>query len=225
MEAEDSKRYVAGLAATDIRPDEQATLVGSTNGEATPLEPLVLAETPVIASAASASEATDARGSETGAESLFLSAAEISFMREMAPFIGHSPRRGIRFVNVYRLIKTGLRDFSPETFIGLNGDRLAFRALLTQLAIVTGAPKIASAYFQHQPKEEQHNVTLCSLREKLKEDPLLIGSPEWAAVDGALQRLYDLNVAANLDTGVALVTALRDMAPIAARYSFASRRW
>ena len=160
---------------------------------------------------------------DDGAESMFFSTAETEFMREMAPFIGQSPRRGIRFVNVYRLVKTSLKDFAQDAFVGPNGESLAYRALLTQLAIVTGAPKIAWIYFQHLPRERENDVTLHSLCAALNEDLRLNASLEWPALNGALQRLHALNTVAKLDTGVNLVAALRDVAPIAMRYSFTAR--
>jgi hypothetical protein len=94
----------------------------------------------------------DADAQETAAEPLevetramLLDTHEREFMIRLAPFAGESPRRGKRFVNAYRLIKAGLR---PSVIASFSGpDTQDYRALLVQLAISTGAPLAAGAYF------------------------------------------------------------------------------
>jgi hypothetical protein len=53
----------------------------------------------------------------------------------------------IRFVNVFRLIKTSLPPPLLEHFVGDNGESDDYRALVAQLAIVTAAPDSSMQYF------------------------------------------------------------------------------
>jgi hypothetical protein len=80
-------------------------------------------------------------------ETLTLSRSETELMRRLAPYLGQSPRRAKRFVNVYRLVKAGLPQSRIDALVGRGGASPGYRALLTQLAIVTGAPRTASLYF------------------------------------------------------------------------------
>ncbi|WP_198291690.1 P-loop NTPase fold protein [Pseudomonas asplenii] len=68
---------------------------------------------------------------------LAMSEPESILMRSLVPHIGGSPRRTLRFLNVYRLIKVSLDRQQLEVLS--NG---GYRALLTQLALSTGSPRI-----------------------------------------------------------------------------------
>jgi hypothetical protein len=66
-------------------------------------------------------------------------AAEVQALQSFAAFIGATPRRAIRFVNLYRLIKTSLPSEMLATLVGDRGESRMYGALIAQLAIVTGA--------------------------------------------------------------------------------------
>jgi len=66
---------------------------------------------------------------------LGLTDEEISAIKALSPFLGGSPRRARRFVNVYRVAKASL---TPGELKLLEDGQ--FRPLATQLAIATGAP-------------------------------------------------------------------------------------
>jgi hypothetical protein len=85
---------------------------------------------------------------EYEARAMVIETHEREFMIRLAPFAGDSPRRGKRFVNAYRLVKAGLRPSVLGTFVGADGKAQDYRALLVQLAISTGAPLCAGAYFE-----------------------------------------------------------------------------
>ncbi|UUQ65405.1 P-loop NTPase fold protein [Pseudomonas fuscovaginae UPB0736] len=70
---------------------------------------------------------------------LSITPEEEAFLKQLAPFLGGSPRRALRFLNTYRLIKASLslRDLSK-----LEGGR--FRHLLVLLALATASPAIFS---------------------------------------------------------------------------------
>ena len=108
----------------------------------------------VAAQAAQGAEATQGGGAGAqtddemafAAESMELSPAEHTFLGELAPFVGGTPRRGLRFVNLYRLVKTGLPE-DMQKDLQDDSNHLSYRALITQLAIVTGAPHVSWTYF------------------------------------------------------------------------------
>jgi hypothetical protein len=67
-------------------------------------------------------------------------------MSELAPLLGRSPRTLKRFVNVYRLIKIGLSPYERLFFLRDTGGLPDFQAVLTLLAIDTGAPSVARGF-------------------------------------------------------------------------------
>lgn len=84
--------------------------------------------------------------SETGrsnSEPMSLTEPERRFMLAMAPWLGATPRRVLRFLNVYRLIKAGMENEELEAL-----EQGGYRALMTQLAIATGAPSLFSIWLE-----------------------------------------------------------------------------
>jgi hypothetical protein len=172
------------------------------------------------------------------AKGMELSVEEHKFLKQLAPFVGSTPRRGLRFVNVYRLVKTGLSE-ALQTELQEENNHLSYRALITQLAIVTGAPHIAWSYFQSlenavkrikrreaNPSElikEGETDTLADLRTQLTGDLPTVYEGQRTALLGALERLYQLNTQQDFDTGRQLLLALHRFATVARRYSFTAR--
>lgn len=74
---------------------------------------------------------------------LEVTAEEAEYLQKMAPFAGGSPRRAVRFVNVYRLIKAGLAGRPLNELVA--GE---YKALIAQLAIATSAPKILDDWIE-----------------------------------------------------------------------------
>jgi hypothetical protein len=72
---------------------------------------------------------------------LGLTSNEIEALRALSPYLGGSPRRARRFVNVYRVAKASLSPFEIKTLE--DGEH---RALATHLAIATGAPNAFGAW-------------------------------------------------------------------------------
>jgi hypothetical protein len=71
-----------------------------------------------------------------GARALLLTDAERSYMLKIAPWVGSTPRRALRFLNIYRIIKASL---DPGNLQRLEAG--GYRALLTEIALVVGARK------------------------------------------------------------------------------------
>jgi hypothetical protein len=157
-------------------------------------------------------------------KSMYLTSHEEKLLKTMAPFIGRSPRKGLRFVNSYRLVKTSLRPQQLDTLVGENGKSLGYRALIAQLAISIGAPRIARYYFERVGSEEQGLNTIGELAEGLMKDPRITESrDEWRNLKGLLEALKSKNEKDELDTGREMLKALRDYAATARRYSFTAR--
>ncbi|MCI0429803.1 MAG: hypothetical protein L0210_04570 [Rhodospirillales bacterium] len=124
---------------------------------------------------------------------------------------------------MYRLIKTSLPDDLLDGLVGKDGRSLAYRGLLTHLAIVSGAPTIAHSYFQHLQSDRGRPETLAALREGLAAESWISESPEWLNIDGALRRIEALNAKAQLSVEGEMVEVMRELAPVAMRYSFTAQ--
>jgi uncharacterized protein YgiM (DUF1202 family) len=75
-------------------------------------------------------------------EQLIVEDEEFNFIKTLTPYIGRSPRRVKRFVNIYRVIKAGLPEEYEEEF-----KEPGFRVVLVLLGLTTGAPTLASKVF------------------------------------------------------------------------------
>jgi peptidoglycan hydrolase-like protein with peptidoglycan-binding domain len=150
--------------------------------------------------------------------SLLLSPHERDFLAELAQWAGESPRTIKRFVNVYRLLRTGLGDQELDALVGKNGESDKYRAIIGQLAIVTGAPTLADEYFEALgPPERQDGMTVAQLEAALKKPLRVRKSPEWKGIEGALRVLK------NARDSEAMISAMRESAGVVKRYSFSAR--
>jgi hypothetical protein len=77
------------------------------------------------------------------AGALVLTPEERAFMRALAPLVGDTPRRALRFVNVYRVIKASL----DATDLHAIREFGAYRALMTELAVTTGVPELQEKWW------------------------------------------------------------------------------
>jgi hypothetical protein len=228
MDATVSSAYVNTLVDADVRRVagtagvEQADRTGS--AEAVPGPEPRDARAPGIASARTAGAVPEDKdralplkpAPEPSATGLELSRWEADALQRFAPMVGATPRRLIRFVNVYRLIKTSLPQAQLERFVGGHGESLAYRALIVQLAIVTGAPEASMPFFQALAACEAGRP-LRELEAALQQD-----EPFMRAADHPVARRI---LAAACDwPGTALNAGhLAQTAPLARRYSFTAR--
>jgi hypothetical protein len=124
---------------------------------------------------------------------------------------------------VYRLIKSSCKAEQLRELVDTKGEKLGYRALITQLAISTGAPKIAQYYFQLIIGKIAQINSLEDLLKQLGKEPRITTSPEWVHLRGALDKLKELNEKENLGVDSHMILALGQYAPIARRYSFTAR--
>ncbi|MBT9457235.1 MAG: hypothetical protein IV097_11505 [Burkholderiaceae bacterium] len=143
--------------------------------------------------------------------SLNFSSDEREFIAKLAPFVGGSPRRALRFLNVYRVMKSSLGAEELALLAGQQGHR----ALMTHVAVVTGAPRLLLPWLQavRQADEAKGLVTLL---EAMKQGQQLQAAADGGNLLGALQALADTPVPAQ----AAQLGLLKRYAELAQRYSF-----
>jgi len=81
-------------------------------------------------------------------ESLSIHTEELEFMDELGSILGSSPRSVKRFVNLYRLIKSGLHPQEQARFLEGESPGADFEVVLFLLAIVTGLPRASKPFFE-----------------------------------------------------------------------------
>jgi len=114
---------------------------------------------------------------------LGLTSNEIATLATLAPFLGGSPRRARRFINVYRVAKASL---APDEIKKLEDGE--YRALATHLAIATGAPNIFGAWAmasRHSSKPVEERLSEIKSDDRLGH--LLIRNEEWENFRKALK--------------------------------------
>nr|WP_316642000.1 P-loop NTPase fold protein [uncultured Roseateles sp.] len=147
----------------------------------------------------------------TPAFSLNFSDDEREFIAELAPFVGGSPRRALRFLNVYRVMKSSLGAEELALLAGQQGHR----ALMTHVAVVTGAPRLLLPWLQAVRATDEAKG-LAVLAEAMKQDPQLLGAADGGNLLGSLQALAATPAPAH----AAQLGLLKRYADLAQRYSF-----
>jgi hypothetical protein len=133
---------------------------------------------------------------------LEITRTEFDSISDLAPLLGRSPRTLKRFVNVYRLIRVGLSPWERELFLSDAHGLPDYRAVLLLLAIDTGAPKVATPFFNtvrelmssiplEPPRDKKSKAGaqrqgLSALLERLDQDDEINGLEEWHRVGGWL---------------------------------------
>ncbi len=151
-------------------------------------------------------------------ESLKISSYERDFIELLSPFAGDSPRTIKRFINVYKLLRAGLSSETLNRLVGTNGESQIYRAIIAQLAIVTGAPVLADTYFEllgpiESTIPEKPSILLDLLCKKQK----VINSKEQKSVIGPLKELVEVG------NSLEMIQEMRIRASLVKRYSFSAR--
>jgi len=147
---------------------------------------------------------------------LILKDFELEFIQELAPFIGRSPRRVKRFVNIYRLLRASIRPGAEAVnFIGTRENPGQHRAALVLLTILTGAPTIAPEILKIL-RDSPDSSSVTKLREQLAEALQNRDAGELEAALGALEFFRAKTKEKNLQR-------LQKWEPVMARYSFRPR--
>lgn len=154
-----------------------------------------------------ASTAIDEEAGPIDVPSVELSKSEVEFMTKLARWAGNSPRRLVRFLNIYQVMKASLSGVKAGGSI--DGD---FFELMAQAAIVTGAPDILEDWNQLL-EAAQIGETVPDLRARVQ---TWEKHPQRDNIDAILALLTSKRVWANAD-------GLRQYALLSRRFSFSAR--
>ncbi|MEM7028161.1 MAG: P-loop NTPase fold protein, partial [Chloroflexota bacterium] len=164
------------------------------------------------------------RGLNLNPETLQIRQSELTFMKDLSPILGRSPRAIKRFINVYRLIKVGLDDQQHHTFFDEKDPGISnSQVVMFLLAILTGIPSLSKVFFEtiydqveKGDGEASEVLTLDQLVAVIQGDTNL--------PDDAQEDVGKLNDWLQMYTDEALkqipVNQLLDWAPDVARFSF-----
>lgn len=148
--------------------------------------------------------------------SLELTVPEKKFLSQMAPYVNPSPRTLRRFVIVYRVLRSGLKENDLHQVTRESGDPALHRALIAQLAMVSGAPHLCEQYFVALRNLAQEADPVTQLATDFKNEWGSRGpSEEVEAIAGALRALVQSG-----NDSWAMIELLRDHADTVKRYSF-----
>lgn len=92
--------------------------------------------------------------------SLLLDVNERNLMVALGTIIGKTPRTVKRFVNIYRIIKAGLDAKRLSAFMGTNGRKAEYPAVLVLLSVAHGQPEVTPIFFQALKLEHQAKASL-----------------------------------------------------------------
>jgi peptidoglycan hydrolase-like protein with peptidoglycan-binding domain len=149
-------------------------------------------------------------------ESLRLTTFERNFIGKLARQAGQSPRTIKRFVNVYRLLRTTLDRAQLAVLVGPNGSSETYRSIITQLAILTGAPNLADEFFR-ELDDTPLDVPLQTLLNVLQQKDHVTRSGEWPVLRDSILALDASGASPQM------VKELRSHTNIVRRYSFKAR--
>lgn len=155
---------------------------------------------------------------------LYISEWEERLLGRFSPLVGRSPRRVLRLVNTYRIIKACLPEAAQPYFIGEDGRALGARALTCLLAIAIGAPRSAHERAKHLVASRDGVTNLGDLRRTIAEGQQVLLTNDQYDLNAALATLDAMNTEDSVPTGPALVRELSKYAPVALRYGFVHYR-
>jgi hypothetical protein len=163
------------------------------------------------APASEPSPATQTRAS--GFRQMTLLEAEKEMLAEFAPFVGDSPRRAKRYLNLYLLLKTSLHlSVTPG-----RDARIAQRAVIALLVIVTGTGRPGTFFRTLDGISNATAPNLDKLLNALESNKPAHGLYQASDV---IRKLIKVNQRDDVDHGSMMISALRHFGPTVRRYSF-----
>jgi hypothetical protein len=161
-----------------------------------------------------AGEDEDAIDLET--QNLTIEEGEVSYMQELTPLIGRSPRAVKRFLNCYRLIKVGVRPAQLPGFIGAGGQSGNYKAVMILLGIITGAPSVSLYFIEELEKlsKAEKKGTIHTFLAQLQKNLEVSQQPDWTRVQEFLANHVKRTEATEM------LEKLIAVMPSVSRYSF-----
>ncbi len=130
-------------------------------------------------------------------------------MHYVAPLMPRTPRSVKRFVNVYRIYKSGLSTEGLARFLGTEEQPGNFRAVQVLLALSTGSPQLGKAVFFELLIDPEKDRRLRDLVGVLLDQ----NNSRWKTTLAALYKFVKVN-----ENNMPL-SDLRTVAPLVSRYS------
>jgi hypothetical protein len=158
------------------------------------------------------------------AQQLTIDEEEERLLQMFSPFVGRTPRRVLRFVNTYRVLNTCQPTMKLEGQERMIDERLKTRALICQLAIVTGAPQFAHKLADYLLEKQNSRVGLTGLLKALRDDRGVANTEGWDIAEASLAMLETINKKDKINIGSDLIKALADQCETTIRYGFVDHR-
>jgi hypothetical protein len=223
----------------DVAPVAPTLAAGAPSTTTAGSPPVALAQTEEEKVRAAEAAATEQRRREEAerkrlqdlaAKALALTGPELAFMQALAPCVGRTPRRALRFLNVYRVIKASMGPTDLSRLEGHGG----YRALMCQLAISTAAPGLQKEWLELM-RQLDANASMDEIVAATRDLRKVKRSPDAGLVVEAVEALrlppQGLAESESMVENNDVVTALQDSAveylryyaEIARRYSFSDK--
>jgi hypothetical protein len=148
-------------------------------------------------------------------EEIALSPPERKLIQRLDVIANQSAGGGQRLIHAYYLIKTALGPASVEGFIGAEGTRPHYRAVLAQLGFICGMPRLFERYVAVQSMSARRGEDMHGLIMRLRR-------LHFDRIRGGGRYMEVLQMLEELDPGKAMVHALALHANTAARFSLCS---
>lgn len=136
-------------------------------------------------SAAGERTGADTAGENVTARALELTNGERAFMHKLAPFVGSTPRRALRFLNVYRVIKASLPSGALHQLEREGG----YRGLMMQLGVTTGSPTLRAPWSNFLMTVDP-TATLTEIETQLRSEGWYNDAPDSLQLHGALKAFW-----------------------------------
>lgn len=137
---------------------------------------------------------------------LSLTTEEEDYVVAISRWTGDTPRRGLRFINVYRVIKASLDDVEIKRL-----EDGGYKALMTQLALTTGMPGRGEAW-KRIVHEFSPDIPLTQAYKRIEDDGLEIPL--------GLKRLMETFTGSSPKSAASVREELSYYGHLARRYSF-----
>jgi len=148
-------------------------------------------------------------------EEIALSQPERKLIQRLDVIANQSAGGGQRLIHAYYLIKTALGPALTEGFVGAEGNRPHYRAVLAQLGFICGMPRLFERYVAVQSMSARRSEDMHGLIMRLRR-------LHFDRIRGGGRYMEVLQMLEELDPGKAMVHALALHANTAARFSLCS---
>lgn len=157
----------------------------------------------------------DADASSEGGDAITLTPHERKLIQKLDVLANQTPGGGQRLVHAYYLIKTAIGAAAQDSFVGAEGERPHYRAVLVQLAFICGLPRLFERYVSVQSTSARRNEDMYGLLQRLRR-------LHFDRIRGGGRYMELLRMLEELDPERGMVHALAQHANTVARFSLAS---